>query len=182
MPISEPVFLVEYDPAWPDIYRAEAARIRRIAGPVVEDIEHVGSTSIPGLRAKPTIDIMASAPALEAVEGLATWLREDGYEELSENFSFRRFFRKEASDATPSFHLHVVVAAAWPHKNERLFRDWLRSHPAAAAEYAALKSGLAGRFREDREAYTDAKSEFIRGVVTQARARQGLPPLTEWRE
>jgi GrpB-like predicted nucleotidyltransferase (UPF0157 family) len=181
MPISEPIRLVPYDPVWPAVYVAEAARIRRVA-PVIENIEHFGSTAIPGLISKPTIDIMASVSGLTAAGDLATWLQEDGYEEMRGNFAFRRFFRKSASPVGPSFHLHLVEAAVWPDKSERLFRDWLLSHPPAVAEYAALKSHLASRFTEDREAYTDAKSDFIRAIVNQARASRRLPPLTVWEE
>lgn len=182
MPISEPIRLVAYDPAWPAIYLAEANRLRCAAGAAIDAIEHFGSTAIPGLVSKPTIDIMAVAPDLTAIGAFATWLRDDNYEEMSENFAFRRFFRKPASAAGPSFHLHLVEAAAWPDKSERLFRDWLLGHPSAAAEYAALKSDLARRFREDRAAYTVAKSVFIRAIVNQARIGRRLAPLTEWAE
>jgi GrpB-like predicted nucleotidyltransferase (UPF0157 family) len=181
MPISEPVRLVPYDPAWPAIYRAEADRICAASAMIV-NIEHFGSTAIPGLPSKPTIDIMAAVPAPMSLGQLATWLEEDGYEDRSQNFSFRRFFRKPPSSAGPSFHLHVVEASAWANKSERLFRDHLLGDPAAAAEYAALKLELAAHFTEDREAYTDAKSDFIRAVVNQARARRRLAPLTHWEE
>ena len=182
MSISEPIRLARSDPAWPAIYRTEAARIRRAAGSMIENIEHFGSTAIPGLIAKPTIDIMASVSVLRAAGDFATSLQEDGYEEISENFSFRRFFRKSPSPVVPSFHLHVVETGVWPNKSERLFRDWLLSHPPAVAEYAALKSELASRFADDREAYTDAKSDFIRAIVNEARASQRLPALTDWDE
>ena len=147
---------------------------------MIENIEHFGSTAIPGLISRPTIDVMASVAVLTAVGDFATSLQ--GYEEMSGNFSFRRFFRKPASAVAPSFHLHVVETAAWPNKSERLFRDWLLSHPPAVAEYAALKSELASRFTEDREAYTDAKSDFIRAIVNEARVSRSLPALTDWEE
>ena len=182
MPISEPISLVPYDPAWPNIYEAEASHICGAAQGIVEHIEHFGSTSIPGLISKPTIDIMASVPDIAAIQDFATWLGDDGYEDMSENFSFRRFFRKSAAGAGLSFHLHLVNEAAWATKSERLFREWLVAHPAVAASYAALKTKLASSYAQDRMAYTDAKSAFISKIVNEARAIRGLEPLTDWRE
>ncbi len=174
--------LAAYDPAWPRHYVEERARLTGLAGGVFSNIEHFGSTAVPGLRAKPTIDIMASIGDLRGLEPVTPRLRDAGYAEMSEAFAFRRFFRKDASKDRPSFHLHVVTDAAWPNKSERIFRDWLIAHPEAAEEYGRLKDALALRFADDREAYTEAKSEFIRGVVNSARRSLGLPPLTDWAE
>lgn len=176
------VEIVPYDSHWPDAYRTEAADLCKMAGGLFVQIEHVGSTAIPDLSAKPTIDIMAATPSFKALDGLVSDLAERGYREFSEQLSFRRFFRKEASGGRPSYHLHVVPESAWQDRSERLFRDWLLTHPAAAEEYGRLKHTLAKRFGSDREGYTTAKSDFIRGIVGQARHSLGLEPLTDWTE
>jgi len=180
VPAPEPITLVPYDPAWPRL-AAEAARLLRASRGAIDQIEHFGSTAIPGLAAKPTIDIIASVPDLAALDPFAAWLQADGYDDMSANFSFRRFFRKPPSSG-PSFHLHLVTTDAWPTKSERLFRDWLLAHPAVAASYAALKAQLAIRFADDRDAYTEAKSDFIQSAVNDARHSRVLPPLTNWEE
>jgi len=174
--------LAAYDRAWPRHYVEERARLTGLAGGVFSNIEHFGSTAVPGLRAKPTIDIMTSTRDLHSLEAITPGLRDEGYVEMSENFAFRRFFRKATSADRPSFHLHVVTDAAWPNKSERIFRDWLIAHPQTAEAYVRLKGALALRFADDREAYTEAKSEFIRAVVNEARRSLGLAPLTDWAE
>ena len=125
---------------------------------------------------------MAATPSLKALDELVPVLAERGYRELSELFSFRRFFRKEANGGKPSYHLHVVHESAWQGKSDRLFRDWLVTHPVVAEEYGRLKDTLAERFANDREGYTNAKTDFIRGIVGQARQSLGLEPLTDWTE
>lgn len=182
MKLTDRITIVDYDPAWPATYRAEAARLRLLAEGALTDIEHFGSTAVPGLRAKPVIDIMGAVADLRGIDGFVSHLCGDDYAEMSEDFSFRRFFWKAAAAGTPSFHLHLVEAGAWQYKSERLCRDWLISHPDVARNYEALKDALASRFADDREAYTEAKSAFICATVNEARSGIGLPPLTDWQE
>jgi GrpB-like predicted nucleotidyltransferase (UPF0157 family) len=182
MVLTEPINITAHDPAWSGIYEAEAARLRGLGASALTSIEHFGSTAIPGLRAKPTIDIMGAVVDLSVAEMFADSLRGDGYIEMSENFRFRRFFRKEAVGIAPSFHLHLVNEPAWPTKSERLFRDWLLTHPTVAREYEELKDLLAERHPRDRDSNTAAKSAFVRAVVNEARKTRGLPPLTNWEE
>jgi len=176
------VGITPYDARWPDAYRAEEARLIELAERRFLHIEHFGSTAIPGLSAKPTIDIMAAVQSLESLTDVIPRLGADGYRELSENFSYRRFFRKAACEGCPSTHLHVVPEGAWPNKSERFFRDWLITHPERVEAYGRLKTTLATRFPDDRERYNEAKSEFIRGVVNEARRSSGLEPLIDWTE
>lgn len=182
MKLTEQIEICDYDPSWPEAYGVEAVRLRHFAEGVLVGIEHFGSTAIPGLRAKPTIDIMGVVADLSDLEPFATRLRVDGYVEMSENFSFRRFFRKERASRNPSFHLHLVEEGVWQHKSERLFRDWLVSHPEVARSYEKLKDKLASRFADDREAYTEAKNDFVRATVNEARKSIGLSPLIDWEE
>ena len=174
--------IAAYDPAWPRVYAEEAARLVKLAEGAFSNIEHIGSTAVPGLRAKPVIDVMASTADLACIELIAPRLCEEGYREMSGTFSFRRFFRKPAEGEQPAFHLHVVADAAWPGKSERVFRDWLIANQETAEAYSRLKDALALRFARDREAYTDAKSAFIRAAVNTARQDLGLSPLADWDE
>jgi GrpB-like predicted nucleotidyltransferase (UPF0157 family) len=154
--------VVDYDPAWPAIYREEAAAIRRVLGDQVAALEHGGSTSVPGLAAKPIIDMWAAlrAPIREDdIQAMAAL----GYEYLGESaLPDQDFFVKRAS---PSYHLHCYPAGHPEWDRHLAFRDWLRAHPEGAAAYASLKRELAKRFPADALAYTEAKSEFIQEAL-----------------
>jgi GrpB-like predicted nucleotidyltransferase (UPF0157 family) len=131
-----------------------------LAGP----IEHVGSTAVPGLRAKPIIDIMAGVASLDASRGAIEALVALGYLYWPYKADVIHWFCKP-SEQHRTHHLHLVPfeSALW---RERLaFRDRLREDPAARAEYTALKDTLAARFRDDREAYTEAKGDLVRRIV-----------------
>lgn len=162
---DDPVRIVPYDPRWPRLFEEERARIESAIGEWMVEVEHIGSTAVPGLAAKPVIDIMVGvrgfeedAPAcVEALEGI-------GYECRREaGVPGRIFFRKFAEDVR-TYHLHLVPAGGSFWREHLLFRDYLRSHPGAAREYERLKRDLAARFGHDRDAYTEAKTEFIRRI------------------
>jgi GrpB-like predicted nucleotidyltransferase (UPF0157 family)/RimJ/RimL family protein N-acetyltransferase len=158
------VELVAYDPAWPALYETERERL----APLLEalEIHHIGSTAVPGLLAKPIIDIVALVEDLDAPIAA---LIGSGYQyarAFNVTLSHRRFLcYPTASHRT--HHLHLVDDR--PELERRLyFRDRLRAEPALAAEYVALKCALAVRYPEDREAYTEAKAPFIRRMERQA--------------
>lgn len=167
------VELLPHDPSWPAMYEAEAERLHAaIPDGLVLRIEHFGSTAVPGLLAKPVIDILvvvssveeARAEAVAPLEGL-------GYAFWAENPERDRlFFVKGLPPRAPrrTHHVHMMEpsAAMW----DRLrFRDILREDPAAAARYAALKRELAVRHRQDREAYTEAKAAHVAEVLAAPR-------------
>lgn len=156
--------VVEYDPEWPLLFEVEAARIRAACGDGVRAIEHIGSTSVPGLAAKPIIDIMpgvedigrARAVLVAGMEGL-------GYESMGEyGIAGRLYFRR---GEPRSHHVHVFEIGHPEWRRHLLFRDYLRAHPETAVEYAALKRELARAHGLDREAYTDAKAPFIERIL-----------------
>jgi GrpB-like predicted nucleotidyltransferase (UPF0157 family) len=156
-----PILLVDYDPAWPAAFEKEREALAEVLREwLTGTIEHIGSTAVPGLRAKPVLDIMAgvgslaaSRPAIQAVASL-------DYVHFPYRAEVMHWFCKP-SPAHRTHHLHLVPFGS-PLWNERLrFRDALRSDPALAAAYAGLKRRLADRHRNDREAYTEAKSAFI---------------------
>jgi GrpB-like predicted nucleotidyltransferase (UPF0157 family) len=169
--VEDPVVVAPYDEAWPALFEEERDRIERAIGPWVEGIEHVGSTAVPGLAAKPVIDIMVGVKSLDDTPILVECLEATGYEyvpEFERQMPQRRYFRK-LRQGRRTHQIHLVErsdAAFWD--RHVLFRDYLRRHPGVAEEYALLKHEFSGRFREDRTAYTEAKTAFIREVVRRA--------------
>jgi GrpB-like predicted nucleotidyltransferase (UPF0157 family) len=178
-PSGTSIAVVPYDPAWPRRYEEAAAELRRSFGQRFRRFEHVGSTAVPGLSAKPTIDMMASVDHLP--DGLAAvgQLAELHYELVQTGMPDRIFFQRRAADGTPSHHLHVVTEASWATRNERLLRDHLRSHPEQARRYGELKQRLAHGLGRG-EAYTRAKTDLIQELVDAARDERGLPRVPVW--
>ena len=172
---ADPIVVVPYDEAWPSLYEEERARIERAIGPWVKEIEHVGSTAVSGLAAKPIIDIMVGVKSLEDSPILVEHLVGIGYEyvpEFEQVLPLRRYFRKmREGRRTHQIHLVERTNAEWWDRH-LLFRDYLRAYPEVAEEYARLKYELSERFGEDREAYTDAKTGFISEVVHRAQENE----------
>jgi GrpB-like predicted nucleotidyltransferase (UPF0157 family) len=176
------VSLSPYDPSWPACFQRERERLRPILGAIAEDLEHYGSTAVPGLSAKPILDMMGPVGSLDAADALAGQLAEAGYRKIDAGFFKRRFFRREADDTGVAYHLHLVVAPAWPVKNELLLRDWLIGHPEQARAYEALKVKLAASYRNDMPQYTHGKTAFLQAAVNAARRQRGLPEEENWEE
>lgn len=163
-----PVRIVEYDPLWPVMYEAERRRIAEAIGPWLADIQHVGSTSVPGLAAKPVIDIMPGVRSLGDDRAFIGPMEALGYSYVpagQDDIPDRRYFRRGEPRL---FHVHVAEQGGDFWKRHLAFRDYLREHPETAAEYAALKRSLAARYGSDRLGYVNAKSEFIEGVAERA--------------
>jgi GrpB-like predicted nucleotidyltransferase (UPF0157 family) len=163
--VTPPVLIEPYDPAWPAMFAAERAQIERDIGPyLVGGIEHVGSTAVPGLAAKPIIDVMAGVASLEASRAALPLLAPLGYCYFPYKADVMHWLCKP-SDEVRTHHLHLIPfeSRLW---HERLtFRDRLRADPDARAAYARLKYALAERYRDDREAYTAAKTPFIESLL-----------------
>ena len=161
------VVIADYDPAWPQLYAQEEERLRVVLGDALGEIAHVGSTSVPGLAAKPVIDLLVVVRSLTDAEQALPRLAEIGYEYLGENGIPGRLFYRKGMPRT--HHLHVVETGhhQWPDNLD--FRDYLRAHQDEVARYEALKRSLALRFRHQREDYTNGKSAYIFGVLEKAR-------------
>ncbi|WP_203719406.1 GrpB family protein [Asanoa siamensis] len=166
-----------YDPAWPGLASRAIDEVRGALAGRIDAVEHIGSTAVPGLAAKPVIDLMAAAPSLDAVADAAGALAAIGFDRHDNGMPGRLFFRREG--APVSYHLHVVTAASWDTRNQRLFRDHLRAHPADRDAYGRLKRELTGA---DGDTYTRAKTALIQRVVDDARAARGLPLVNVWEE
>ncbi len=164
--------LVPYDPRWPELYRAEAPLVRAALGEQVVAIEHFGSTAIPGLAAKPIIDILVAVRALAAMGHAEAALAPLGYVFWRDNPKRDRMFFVKGMPpygAGRSHHVHITELSGemW---RRRIFRDYLISHPDEARRYEALKRDLLARFPDDRESYTDAKSAYVDSVMALAGA------------
>lgn len=166
---EESVYLVPYDPSWPRHFEEERTRLARVLSPWLEGpIEHIGSTAVPGLTAKPVIDIMAGVRDLPSSLDARAALASLDYVYFPYRPDVMHWFCKP-SPARRTHHLHLVPVqgALW---GERLmFRDYLRASPEATADYAALKTSLAAQYPFDREAYTDGKGAFVHSILDHAR-------------
>jgi GrpB-like predicted nucleotidyltransferase (UPF0157 family) len=165
--LDEPIRLAPYDPFWPARFEEERAALESAIGEwVVGGIHHVGSTAVPGLEAKPIIDILVGVRSLEESKGCFGPLSRLGYlyaPYLPEEMHW--FCKPHPSRRT--HHLHLLPIDSKRYTDELAFRDRLRADQRAAEEYLALKRDLARRFAHDREAYTDAKSDFVRRALSQ---------------
>ena len=158
--------IAPYDPLWPREYAAEAERIARACHDLPLRIEHVGSTAVPGLSAKPIIDILVGVPPRASRDPYIAAIRGLGYEHRGAlGIPGRNYFRR-GSPRTHHIHLVNWSSALW--RDHLLFRDWLRTNNAIAAEYAALKRELYAMYAENRERYTESKGPFIKAALRQA--------------
>jgi len=172
--MGAPVVIVDYDPQWPILYQEEKGRILGVIGHAVVAIEHIGSTAVPGLGAKPIIDIMIAVCRLADAEECIEPLQSIGYEyvpEYNDIIPERRYFHKGPPEAR-THHVHMVELTSDFWERHLLFRDFLRAHPEEAQQYCQMKKELAAKSGSDREAYTDAKTSFIESVVAKARAEK----------
>ncbi len=188
--IAVTVLIYDHDPAWPA--QAAAAGAELAATGLFSVVEHIGSTSVAGLAAKPVIDLMAATPELAEVLAAEATLRGLGYERHETGMRNRLFYQfpaggdrsgrpETAGRQLAGRHLHVVTEDSWPTRNERLLRDHLRAHPRDAARYAALKRELQAA-GYDADAYTRAKTELIQELVDRVRTDRGLPLESVWED
>ena len=163
-----------YDRSWPDRYEREAPLVAEALGAVLVEIEHVGSTSVPGLAAKPTIDIAVGARSLELDADSITSMARLGYEYRGEvGVPGRRYFRKGAAYPR-DFNVHVVPVGGQLWQDYVGFRDYLRAHPGAVRRYTDIKRGLSSTAAgHDPARYAEGKASFI--DETLARVRQWRP-------
>jgi GrpB-like predicted nucleotidyltransferase (UPF0157 family) len=162
------VVLSEYDPGWPQAFEQEGRLLSKLIGNYLcGSIEHVGSTAVPGLIAKPVIDVMFGVKSLDESKSAIDILTSTGYEYSPYKSDVMHWFCKP-SDAYRTHHLHLIPyeSALW---HERIrFRNLLRADKQIANDYSSLKKDLARRHKKDREAYTQGKWPFIKKTITPA--------------
>lgn len=165
---TEPVEIVNYDPAWPAQFAEIAARVYRAFadGPLLV-IEHVGSTAVVGLAAKPIIDIDVIVPSRDALPDAIARLARLGYVHQGDlSVPGREAFQSPESGLR--HHLYVCACVCPEYQRQVAFRNYLRQHLDTAQDYAALKRDLAARFHDDRAAYNDGKADFVEAVLAKA--------------
>jgi GrpB-like predicted nucleotidyltransferase (UPF0157 family) len=164
------VEVVPHSPGWAAEFRAEAQRLRDALGDEVVAVHHVGSTAIPGISAKPIIDILLAVREVERLDDLGPEMSGLGYEARGEfGIPGRRFFVKHAGPRR-THHIHAFAAGSPELERHLAFRDYMISHPENARAYGRLKEGLAQEFPTDIEAYMDGKDAFIKEMESEALA------------
>jgi GrpB-like predicted nucleotidyltransferase (UPF0157 family) len=165
--IADSLVVIDYDPAWPALFAALRAPVAAALGDVALAIEHVGSTAVSGLAAKPIIDLDVVIRTEADLPAATARLASLGYAPEGElGVPGRTAFTWPPQ--TARHHLYVCALASAEFRRHLLFRDYLRAHPATAAAYATLKRQLAERYRTQRDAYTQAKDPFIRAALESA--------------
>ena len=174
--VRETVTVVPYDPHWPELFEQEKCRLQAcLPAGIVKRIEHFGSTAVPGLVAKPIVDMLVEVTSLdETRREIAPVLEARGYDYFwrpswgDDTPPYYAWFIKRDPSGNRTHHIHMVEAD-FAHWDRLLFRDYLIAHPAVAEKYCRLKENLAGAYPNDRVAYTKAKTNFIRTVTETAK-------------
>jgi GrpB-like predicted nucleotidyltransferase (UPF0157 family) len=162
------VRVVPHDPAWKEAFEAEAAALRSVLGDEAVAIHHIGSTSVPNLHAKPTVDVLVEAREIGNLDDLETELDEGGYEAWGEyGIPGRRFFTRDRGPERLC-NVHVFEAGSPGVERHLAFRNYLTRHPETARAYGDLKGDLAERFPADMEAYMNGKDAFVKKVEKEA--------------
>ncbi|MGJ8524728.1 hypothetical protein LMG33818_000436 [Halomonadaceae bacterium LMG 33818] len=172
------ISLLEYDSNWPKQYRVEAELLASIFSPMLANIHHIGSTSVPGLMAKPVIDILLEVMDILRVDNLNDKMKGAGYKARGENGIFgRRYFQK--GNGIRTHHLHVFERGHPEIHKHLAFRDYLRKHADIATRYAALKQQIARACHNDSAQYSAAKHDFIQYHTTLALKESTNPSASE---
>ena len=172
--MPHPIHITDYDPAWPAQFKRLAAPLRSALGDLIIGVEHVGSTSVPGLAAKPVIDLDILISSRFKLPEVIKKLGSLSYpHEGDKGLPGREAFGWPGKQR---HHLYVCSLDTPALQQHLLFRDYLRAFPEVAAAYGALKKDLAKTYKYDREAYTEGKTDFILRVIKEARASFHYPP------
>ncbi len=166
--MARKIEVVPYNPNWPKLFEEEAAQIRKILGDNCIAVHHIGSTSVPGLAAKPIIDILPVVKEVGKVDACNPEFEKIGYQCMGEyGIPGRRFFMKGGDDRT--HHIHIFeVSNVYDVGRHLSVRDFLRTHPTAAEEYAKLKMTLAEKYTYDNDGYCDGKDSFVKELEQKA--------------
>ncbi len=166
-PLKDRVEILPYDPEWPELFEKLGSDLRDVLGDIAIRIDHIGSTAILDLAAKPIIDIQISVAAFDPVNVYQAPLESMDYVFRDDNGDrSKRYFRE--APKTRRTHIHVRRAGSWSEQFALLFRDYLRCHKDHASAYASVKRQLAGKYGRSRIGYNEAKSEIIWEIMNRA--------------
>lgn len=169
------IVLVAHDPGWAEEFARESTVVALGFGDLLVELHHIGSTAIPGIEAKPVIDMLAVVTDIGLVDVRSPRLEELGYEAMGEfGIPGRRYFRKNSPSSVRTHQIHSLEVGSPEIERHLAFRDFLRAHPEHAKKYAAVKREMGERYPHDMAAYTDGKSEFIREMEGRAAWRDEI--------
>ncbi|MFX0092562.1 MAG: GrpB family protein [Candidatus Hodarchaeota archaeon] len=165
--MADKIVIVPYNDEWPKLFLRIAGELRKALGQTALRIDHIGSTAIPGLAAKPVIDLQISVASLEPLDLYRKPIESLGYALRPNNPDLtKRYFREVPGKRRT--HIHVKRAGSWTEQCALLFRDYLRVHNEDLERYAKLKYQLAEKYRDDRKSYTETKGPFIWTIMAKA--------------
>jgi GrpB-like predicted nucleotidyltransferase (UPF0157 family) len=165
--MADPVRIVKYDPKWPDLFQNLGKALREALGETAIRIDHIGSTSIRGLDAKPIIDIQISVSSFDPLEKYCKPIESIGFVYRADNLDLtKRYFREKPGERRT--HIHVRRVGSFSEQFALLFRDYLRVHDEDAKEYASVKYELAKKYQDDRLRYTEGKSPIFWAIMMEA--------------
>jgi GrpB-like predicted nucleotidyltransferase (UPF0157 family) len=171
--------VVPYNPEWPCLFQAEATRLAEALADEIVAIHHMGSTAIPGLQAKPTLDLLLVVRAIERIDAFNDAMIALGYQPRGENgIPGRRYYVRHAEGAH-THHLHAYQRGHPDIERHLRFRDYLRAHPGEAKAYGALKERLAQQYPADGRRYTEGKDALVAAIDRRAAAWAGASEGTE---
>jgi len=167
--------VVDYDPAWVGAFKKEAAVLNAIFGQRIVEVHHIGSTAVPGLDAKPIIDILVILDTTDDINSFDRAMEDAGYRVRGECLDATipgtpgRFYFTKETNGVRSHHVHVYAEGHWEIVDKLAFRDYLRAHPGKAAAYGELKRRIAAEHRFDNIGYMRAKDGFVKSTLAEAR-------------
>ncbi|MCT4780209.1 MULTISPECIES: GrpB family protein [Exiguobacterium] len=161
------VIVIPYQTSWADEFEQEAVRLRTVFGERLLAVHHIGSTSVPGLSAKPILDILPVVDSLDGIEAFDVAMEQIGYEAKGEfGMPGRRYYRKGGDDRT--HHIHLYASGNPEITRHVIFRDYLREHPDEVEAYSEIKEQLANQYPEDIDAYIVGKNTFVKALERRA--------------
>ena len=163
------VNLVAHQTVWHELFSEKRTRLNEALGEAALDIQHSGSTAVPGLSAKPILDIGVAVGDFDEAFGLIACVEALGYSYRGEKGVTRRHYSVQGSPERRTHHVHMLEHSSREWRNLIFFRDYLRAHPEAATRYQTLKTQLAEQFPKNREAYTGGKHAFIQDILSLSR-------------
>jgi len=162
------IYIADYDERWPALYREVSRSLVEAFGDYACEMQHVGSTSVPGLGAKPIIDIAVNLRDYPLPQNVIEAMEALGYTHMGEYGIAGRHYFKRYSDDGLMVHVHAYSPGNEEWASHLLFRDYLRAHPEAARDYESLKRDLAAKYADQREVYTESKTNFVQEILRRA--------------
>jgi len=162
------VILKNHHQEWAEEFESEKNFLKNLLGDVIIDIQHIGSTAVPELIAKPIIDMLMAVKSLKDISGFKSLLENTGYQFRENGSNDLKVLFVKGPEERRTHYLHITELGSSVWHDDLAFRDYLRTHPAAVSEYQKIKENLASLYTDRREEYTKGKNEFINSILDKA--------------